>query len=146
MRMNDQASQTKTISCRGITNPIEELPTTAVLQKDELMVGLDTTAVALHNIGMLQKLVHTNLLLGRFDRPWVLLHVDLFHGTGFAGVPVDQQLDLGKGTFAKDLQEVPAFDELAHHFSLQQQRGHSCYCIWKQEKRPLNALPDLKAA
>ena len=116
-----------------ITYSVKKLSATAIFKKNELALRFHATAITLHNIRMLEQLVHTNLLLGRLVSLGVLLDVDLLHGAGLARVPVHQELHLGERAFAEDLEKVPAFDEFAHHaFKSSSENKSSFYIIIAQ--------------
>ena len=102
------------------TDLVEELSAGAVLEEDELPVGVLPGAVALDDVVVLEQLVHADLLhdgLAGDLRGATGGEVDLLHGARLARGPVEQELHLGERPLAEDLADVPALNELVGHLS-----------------------------
>ena len=56
------------------------------------------TTIALNNILVFEKFVHTYLFLDRLLRLWLGVQVDLLHGAGLPVLLVHQQFHLAKGS------------------------------------------------
>lgn len=80
-----------TLHSPALTYPIEQLPTTAILQEDVVDGPLTPVPIEAHYVGVREHLVHTHLFLHVVHTVLGSGHVHNFHCHRLLRLPVDQQ-------------------------------------------------------